>query len=62
MHNTIDLKHTQHGWIASFSDMKDRYGTNKWITTAFTRHARGEDVEKALKELNPESTIFIIGG
>ena len=55
---TIDLKHTQHGWIAKFSDIFP----DKWIHTAFTRHAKGADVEKAIRSLNPDHTIFIIGG
>ena len=55
---TIDVKHTQHGWIALFSNDESK----QWTHTAFTRHARGCDVESALRSLNPNACIIISGG
>jgi hypothetical protein len=52
----IQLKHTQHGWLAMFAD------NDRWIHTAFTRHATGEMVESAIKALNPGCTVYVTGG
>lgn len=58
----IDLFKTQHGWFAKFSDHADRYGNIPAIATAFTRHAKGIEVERAIAALNPNHTIFVNGG
>ena len=59
---TINLFKTQHGWFARFSDNEDRRGNNPARSTAFTRHAKGVEVERAIADLNPGYTIFVIGG
>ena len=60
--NTIVLFNTINGWFAKFSDQGDIFGTSKAIPTAFTRHAKGVDVERMIKSLNPDYTIYVIGG
>ena len=59
---TIKVQHTIYGWKAQFSNLEDRFGGNKWLPTNFTRHAKGADVERALRAVNPNATIYVIGG
>jgi len=61
---TIDLFKTQHGWFATFTDdlHRDYPDIPRTYKTAFTRHARGCDVEKAIASSNPGYMIFVIGG
>lgn len=60
--DSIDLIHTQHGWIIKNTSDADRYGCITAIKTGFTRHTPAYLVEEIISAQYPKHLIYVIGG